>query len=750
MGFETISVRLYIHNVLSLHTFIIYGSDCPVWLTVSKTNKYHPELLALDTGGTMTDTFVVDADGEYTVGKAQSTPEYEAEGVLESFDDALGYWDTSIEDSANSLVGTVYSGTAMLNRLLEREGEGNIGIITNKGFEDTHRFGRGIQSWVDLPYSGRLHAREHEHPEDIVPRENIRGVRSRIDMLGREMIPLYEDEVREAVTDLLDRGVRVICVSLIYSYQNPSHEQRVKEIAEEVIEERGEDTPIWLSSSQNPVRGELPRLNSLVLEAYAVEPSREQLYGVRDELADRGSEAPFRVLSSSGGTISPDHDWLVETMISGPIGGIFGAEYLTEELGIDNLVCSDVGGTSFDVGLITEGHYPTRWDQSLAQFMVNIPMTAMDTIGSGTGSFVRVDRASNRLEVGPDSAGYLVGVANEESGLETPTVTDCTAMLGYLDPDYFLGGKIELDVERAETYIDEQIADPLDQDRYETARGVLDTVERNMTNELKAMILGLGYSPENYHLISYGGGGPLHAAGYTKDLNFRDVLIPDWAAAFSAFGCATADYSYRYDRSIDLPLQPDMSNAEQVAGVLTDTLADLRRQAVEAFERDGIDAAEMEFQPAVRMQYTGMLDDLEVTLPEHLWDGEITTEDVTEVVDVYEREFTSVFQRAAQSPEQGYTITMCVGTGIAPSPSPSLPEEELQGETPPESASRGERDIYWDGTWHEAALWEMKALQAGNRVEGPAVVEAPATTMLVPPGFDAPLDENRIFHLGET
>jgi N-methylhydantoinase A/acetone carboxylase beta subunit len=716
---------------------------------VTTTHNHEPELLALDTGGTMTDTFVVDNDGKYTVGKAQTTPEYEAEGVIESFDDALGYWGTSIDESTDSLRGTVYSGTAMLNRLLEREGEGDIGVITNKGFEDTHRFGRGIESWVDLPYSGRLHAREHDHPDPIVPRENIRGVSCRVGMSGQEMIPLYEDEVREAVYDLLDRGVRVICVSFIYSYQNPEHEQRAKEIAREIIGERDVDTPVWLASAQNPVRGELPRLNSLILEAYAVEPSREQLYGVRDELGERGNEAPFRVLSSSGGTISPDHDWLVETMVSGPIGGIFGAEHLSEELGIDNLVCSDVGGTSFDVGLITEGHYPTRWDQSLAQFMVNIPMTAMDTIGSGTGSFVRVDRASNRLEVGPDSAGYLVGVANEGSGLETPTVTDCTAMLGYLDPDYFLGGKIDLDVERAREYIEAQVADPLGEDPYQTARGVLDTVEHNMTNELRAMILGLGYSPENYHLISYGGGGPLHAAGYTKSLNFRDVLIPDWAAAFSAFGCATADYSYRYDRSVDLPLQPDLSNAEQVAEILTDALSGLRQQAVEAFERDGIDTDELAFQPALRMQYTGMLDDLEVVLPDNIWSGEITPGDLPDIIDVYEREFARVFQRAAQSPEQGYTITMCVGTGIAPSPSPSLPEEERQSKTPPESASRGNRDIYWDGAWHDAALWEMNDLQAGNVIEGPSVVEAPATTMLVPPGFDAPLDENRIFHLGQ-
>lgn len=716
---------------------------------MSTDQPHDPELLSLDTGGTMTDTFIVDHQGDYTVGKAQTTPDDESEGVIDSFADALDYWNTSLEQSADTLRGTVYSGTAMINRLLEREGDRNIGIITNRGIEDTHRFGRGIQSWTDRSYAGRLHAREHEHPEPIVPRENIEGVRCRVHMSGQELVPLYEDEAREAIHELLDRDVRVICVSFLFSYKNPAHEQRLKEIAEEIKAERNDDTPIWLASEQNPVRGELPRLNTLVLEAYAVNPSREQLFNIENALEANGATAPFRVLTSSGGTVAPDHDWLADTMISGPIGGIFGGEYLADELGIDNLVCSDVGGTSFDVGLITEGHYPTRWDQSLAQFMVNIPMTAMDTIGSGTGSYVRVDQASNRPEVGPDSAGYLVGTANEESGVETPTVTDCTVALGYLNPDYFLGGDIDLDVNRAEEFIAEQVANPLDAGVYETARGVLDIVERNMTNELRAMILGLGYSPENYHLISYGGGGPLHTVGYTSPLEFRDIIVPEWAAAFSAFGCATADYAYRYDQSLDVVVQPDLSNAAQVAGALTQTFQKLEQQARSGFEGDDVDVESMEFRPAIRMQYTGMLDDLEVSVPSDVWDGEITTADLENIIDSYNEEFTQVFERAAQSPELGYTITMAIGTGVTPSPNPTLPFEETVGETPPEVASKGERPIYWGDGWHDAALWEMTDLQAGNVIEGPAVIEAPATTMLIPPTFEASLDEHRIYHISQ-
>ena len=702
----------------------------------------------MDTGGTMTDTFVVDESANYTVGKAQTTPDDESVCTTNSFADALGNWGIEADEGADALGGIVYSGTAMINRLLEREGEGNIGIITNGGMEDSLRFGRGIQSWVDRSYAGRLHAREHEHPEPLVPRENIRGVRGRMNMAGLPTIPLYEEEAYDAVDELLDRGVRVICVCLVYSYLNDSHEQKVKEIAEEVMEERGEEVPVWLSSEQKPVRGELPRLNTLVAEAYAAEPSREQLYQVQDGFSELGADAPVRVLTSSGGTVAPEHDWLVDTMLSGPIGGVFGGEFLAEELGIDNLVCSDVGGTSFDVGLITEGHYPTRWDQSLAQLMVNIPMTAMDTIGSGTGSYVRVDRTSERLEVGPDSAGYKVGVSNLDSDVETVTVTDCTLALGYLNEEEFLGGDIPMDRDVALDAIEEQVAEPLGEDVHETARGVLDVVERDMSNELRGLILGLGYSPENYTLISYGGGGPLHTAGYSRGLEFQDVLIPQWAAAFSAFGCACADSAYRYDKSLDEILQPDYSNAATVAYSVNETLEELRENALEAFERDGVDTDTVRFRPSLRIQYLGMLDDLEVDISP-VWDDEegIADDDIERVIEMYEEKFDQVFQRAAKSPENGYQITMAIGVGVGPSAKPTIPDEEPVGETPDEEAHKGEREVYWDDGWHDADLWQMRELHPGNVVEGPSVIEAPATTILVPPGYEAPLDRNRIYHL---
>jgi N-methylhydantoinase A/acetone carboxylase beta subunit len=705
------------------------------------------QILALDTGGTMTDSIVLEEDGTYTVGKAQSTPDNEYRGIINSYSDVLKKNGYTVDEGTENLEEIVYTGTAMLNRLVERDGIGNIGLVTNKGFEDTHRMGRGIQSWAGLSYAGRLHAREHEHPEPIVPRENIEGVSGRMNDSGEEVVPLYEEEAREAVRSLLEQGVRVICVCFVYSYKNPAHEKQFKQIAEEVKEEYDDDTPIWLSINQNPVRGELPRLNSLVLEAYAVEPSREQLHTIRDSFKERGSTASFRVLTASGEAISPDHDWLIDTMISGPIGGMFGGEYLADQLGMSNLVCTDVGGTSFEVGLITEGYYPTRWDQALDQFMLNIPMTALDTIGSGTGSFIRLDPASDRIKVGPDSAGYQVGVSNVDSGLETPTITDCAAALGYINPDLFLGGRIDIDIDRAREYIADQIANPLDQDIDETARGVIDIVEQNMITELKSMIFGLGFSPEDYNLVSYGGGGPLHAAGYTAPLDFKDILIPSWASAFSAFGSACTDYAYREDQTVEIDIDSDFENLSDVSARLSHIFESLFEEIQDNFNRDGVDASEVTFQPAVHLQYTGMLEDLRIDIPSEFWEQGIDEQAIRIAIEKYEQKFSKIFQQVARSPERGYTVTMVTGVGSVETPKPSLPHKSLQGKTPSSEADKGDRPIYVNDSWQDASIWDMHELQPGNEIEGPAILEAPATTVFVPPENDCSMDEHQIFHL---
>ncbi|NVM35869.1 MAG: hydantoinase/oxoprolinase family protein [Candidatus Lokiarchaeota archaeon] len=710
--------------------------------------------MAFDTGGTMSDTFIIDEKGIFVVGKAQTTPDNESDGILISIEDALEQWNIKIEDSGHSIGALVYSGTAMVNRLLERQGNSNIGVIVNAGFEDLHRLGRALQCWIYLDYGGRLHAREHEHPEPLIPRKQIKGVRGRINFWGDELIPLYKKDVEKVVEALLNMNVDSICVCLLCSYMNSSHELQVKMIAEKIMKENGKEIPIILSSEHNPVRGETPRLNALIIEQYAAEPSRKQLINIAETLRQKGVPAPLRILTTYGGTMSPYHKTLIPTMVSGPIGGMIGTQFIAREYGIKNLVSSDVGGTSFDVGLVMERYVPTKWESSLGRFILNIPMIGLDSIGAGTGMYVKYNDISSRLEFGPESAGYKIGVCNEKSDVETVTMTDCSLILGYLNPDYFLGGKVSLNKDRAYNYIEEQLAKPLKADPYITARGSLDLIEINMKNHLNGMIQGLGFRPENYTLISFGGGGPLHVAGYSKGLTFQDILIPEWAPAFSAFGCCCADHSYRHEKSVDLVIPPDGSMIAFVSSILSSTWKELKNNIIKEFESEGRDPNQMIFKPSLRLQYFGMLDDLEVqSSVEELtlnYSAELQRYDspeLEEIVRRYDNLFEDIFRRGTKSPELGYHITKAIGTGIVPVPKPKLPVHELSGEKPDDNASKGIRDIYWDNKWYEALIWEMNLINAGNIIKGPAVIEAPATTLFVPPGAQVKLDKHRIFHL---
>jgi acetone carboxylase beta subunit len=704
----------------------------------------NPRILAIDAGGTMTDTIIIDSGGDFVVGKAQTTPHDESEGFLASVEDACGYWDVGPDETMPQLVSGIYSGTAMLNRLLERKGQ-RVGCIVTAGMEDYLRLERGIQTYLGYSYSDRVHVVTHRHNEPLVPRKWMKGATERVDVFGDVAIPLYEEEVRQAARELLEDGVDAICISFIFSYRNSAHEERAEAIAREVMEELECEVPVYRASDRYPLRPDFPRLNTLIVEAYAAEPSREHLQRVRRTARDRGAQFDLRIMASHGGTISVDARELAKTLISGPIGGVIGAGYLAERLGTDNVVCTDIGGTSFDLALITEGQHHIRNIPDVGRFLLNIPLVQIDSVGAGTGSYVRVNPSSGRIEIGPDSAGSRIGVCWADSDVQTPTITDCDLVLGYINPDYFLGGEITLDTERARTAIADQIASPLGLEVEEAAAGVVELFEDHLQNTVLGQVLGKGYSPVNYTLMSYGGGGPLHVAGYTRGLNFEDVLVPAWAAGFSAFGCACADFEYRYDRTVDVPLLPGTGDDawRAVADSLNGAWEVLDDQVAAEFDRNGIGREDIAFRPLVRMQYFGQLNDLELPSPV---DRIRTSEDVEALIESFEELYAKVYARSARSPELGFMFTSAISLGAVAVEKPRLPEVEEREEIP-DDAGKGIRPMWSAGEWVDAAIYEMDRIAAGNVIEGPAVLEDPATTFVVPPDARAHLDRHRIFHL---
>ena len=710
-------------------------------MAAEDANGRDPRVLAIDAGGTMTDTFIVDRAGEFVVGKAQSTPEDESVGFMASTRDALAYWDSEPAAALPRIVSGIYSGTAMLNRLLERKGR-RVGVIVTGGTEDTLRLERGIQTYLGYPYSDRLHVATHHHNEPLVPRSLVKGVRERIDGFGEPAIPLYEDEARAALAELRDADVEGIVVSLLYSYRNSEHEERIRQLAAELAP----DIPVFLSSELYPMRRDFPRLNSTLIEAYAAEPSREQLQRVREATREAGAGFDLRVMAAHGGTISIEAKQLARTLISGPIGGVIGARYLAEQMenGSRNIVCTDIGGTSFDIALITDGDFQIRQIPDIGRFLLNLPLVQVDSIGAGTGSFVRIDPNSGRPELGPDSAGARIGVCWPDGGLDTPSVTDLNLVLGRINPDYFLGGDVPLDVERARAAVGEQVAAPLGLSAEQAAAGVIELFDETLAYQAVAQVLGKGYSPVDYTLLCYGGGGPLHVAGYTAGVSYREVLVPAWAAGFSAFGCACGDYAYRYDLTVDMPIQPTADLDEKAGvGIMVDGgWQMLRERVVEEFAKSGVGEEEIEFSNYVRMQYYGQLNDIEILSPHQALE---TGEQVDDLIAAFEEAYAKLYARSARSPELGYLVTNVIVTGSVAVEKPALPdEEEVAGGAPEPKATR---PVWWRDEFTETRIYEQDQVRAGHIVEGPAVIESPADTFAIPPGRRARLDGNRVFHL---
>ncbi|WQS45021.1 hydantoinase/oxoprolinase family protein [Helicobacter pylori] len=705
------------------------------------------QVMGIDAGGTMTDTFFVKENGSFVVGKAQSNPEDESLAIYNSSQDALSHWQSDVSKVYPELVTCVYSGTAMLNRVVQRRGM-EVGLICNKGFEQMHSMGRALQSYLGYALEERLHINTHKYDDPLIPLKRIRGVTERTDVKGQVVIPVRQEEVKVAVKELLEAGAKAIVICLLQSHKNAESERIVRDIALKEIEKLGKNIPVFASVDYYPQRKESHRMNTTILEAYAAEPSRQTLSKVSNRFKEHGAKFDLRVMATHGGTISWKAKELARTIVSGPIGGVIGSKLLGETLGYDNIACSDIGGTSFDMALIVKSNFNIASDPDMARLVLSLPLVAMDSVGAGAGSFVRIDPHSRSVKLGPDSAGYRVGTCWKDSGLDTVSVTDCHIVLGYLNPDNFLGGLIKLDVDRAKKHIKEQIADPLGISVEDAAAGVIELLDLELKEYLRSNISAKGYSPSDFVCFSYGGAGPVHTYGYTEGLGFKDVVVPAWAAGFSAFGCACADFEYRYDKSVDIAIPQYSSDKSKIEAckIIQDAWDELTLKVIEEFKINGFSEKDVILRPGYRMQYMGQLNDLEITSPVS---KAASVADWEEIVKEYEKTYARVYSESACSPELGFSVTGVIMRGVVATQKPVIPVEKEHGATPPKEARVGVRKFYRHKKWVDADVWHMEKLLPGNEVIGPAIVEADSTTFVIPKGFATRLDKHRLFHLKE-
>lgn len=706
-------------------------------------------ILALDAGGTMTDAILVKPDGSFTVGKSITRKEDEARSYRDSVSDAAQSIDMTSDDVHAQCGADIYCGTGMLNTVLTGEGR-RVGLIVTRGFDDIATMEGGL-TYLGQTQAESLHQQLHRHTRPLVDASDVRSVSERIGggcyqgnihlPPGHVLIPLNENHVRDAANELLDRGVEVIGILFLYSFVNPEHEHRAKEVIEGVLKGRGQNIPVVCSADIAPVAKENPRLKSLLFQCFAAEQVRESLLEVEKEAKGFGYRGRLLTLLSYGGAVNMEYPRLYETMISGPIGGLIGAQFVAEQLEIDQLVTADMGGTSFDVGLLLDRRMGMTKTADIAGHRLALPMVEIDSVGSGAGSVVSIDQYK-RLHVGPESAGAKVGICFEYDRL---TVTDINVALGYVDPDYFLGGQVKLDRDRALSALESEVAKPLGLDVYNAGAGVLEIVNSEMADLLRTMVAAKGYDTHDFTLLYYGGAGPVHMWGFTAGIEFADVITMPWAAGFSAFGAACAEYMHRYDRGLRELIPNDMSQEDRIgcASRIDQAWRELEDEAREEMRKEGVNVDRVVFRYGVSARYIGQLESFDTRLES----GNVkSAQDIDDLIQAFEVMYTKVYPEGARFPDAGYSVTAVHLEAVAPKPQPVLGKRELKGEKPSDSAYVGLRDVFHRDAWMQFRVFEMQELDAGNVIEGPAIIRDPMTTVVVPPNRRMELDEYRILH----
>ncbi|HSD09865.1 MAG TPA: hydantoinase/oxoprolinase family protein [Candidatus Binatia bacterium] len=699
----------------------------------------HTNWIALDAGGTMTDAVVVDEEGSFLVGKHLTNKQDESVSFLASIGDAAKTAGRDVRSTLSESEVVVYAGTIMLNTLLSRTGA-NVGLMVTQGFEDYLLMEKGEGGWLGYPYADRLHTVTHQHLEPAIPRNRIVGIQERLDMFGREIIPLRSKQVEERARELLAAGAEVIAVMFLFSHMNAAHE----EAAAKAIRKVRKNLPVVLSSSMAPTHKEYTRLASVIAQAYAGESARRHFLRVESRAREAGFDREVSTLLAHGGTVPINTQRLYESYVSGPVGGVLGGHYVGELIGSGNVVCCDIGGTSFDVGIIRDGMIPIIREPTLLSFRTNIPMIHTQSIGAGMGSELGVHPLTGKLTVGPKSAGSDVGRCLR---WPVPTITDCHILLGYLNPHYFLGGDVQLDLDAAVAAL-APMAKSFHAEVYEFAERAHRLVCDYMREFLVNMLRGRGYDTHDYTLMMYGGGGPLGLADVVESLELKDVVTFPFAAVFSAFGVLCAPRRYRYHQSIISACPP--SNDAQSQGVkrlacesINGAWHALEERARRDFAQHGWHFEKARLAHSAYVRFTNQLSDFEVPWPRSRLDS---SEELRELMRRFEKVYTTVYPAQALYSEVGYQILEVALTADIATPKPRLPELPLSGPKPASSAEKGARTVYWRGSRREFRIYEMDPLEAGNVITGPAIVEHPATTLLIPPEHHVELDSRRLIH----
>jgi len=694
----------------------------------------------IDVGGTFTDLVLTWDDTRY-VAKAPTTPYDLSVGFLDVLTAGAEQLGRPL-DQVLPEVGIVrYSTTVAMNRLIERKGP-RLGLITTEGHEDAILIGRGAQ-WTDgTRISERRNLSVQSKPAPLVERDMIVGVRERIDSTGRVLRELDDDDVRAKLRQLVDSGARAIAVSLLWSFVNPDHERRVRKIIRE--EYKGFHVgylPVVLSHEVVGKVGEYERTMTAILDAYLQTSIKFELETTWDQLRANGYRGTFLLTHNTGGSAEIFKTTASRTFNGGPVSGLMGSFHIGQALGYRNVIASDVGGTSFDVGMVVDASVRSyEFRPIIDRWMVGISMLQTTTMGAGGGSIAWINALlGDRLEVGPRSAGSYPGPVCYDLGGTEPTVTDADVVLGYIAPDGYFGGKMPLDRDKAVAAVRTKIADPLGVSVDEAAALIRRIVEQNMASAIKREVHLRGYHPEDFALFAFGGGGPTHVAGYRADVPTA-VIFPQ-APVFSALGSSVMDVMHVYEQSRRMPFMAPMTEEIVIDRTAFNAVVDeLIGKARTALAAEGLGEAEIVFSVELDMLYGGLVHVKRVSSPVLRLENE---DDALLVYEAFEKEFSEAFSPHVVNKPGGAYLDGIVLKATVVTEKMALPVHDLRP-ADPSAARTGSRSAYWPelGERAETDVFAFDSLRPGNTVPGPGIVEMEFSTIVVPPGQQLRIDQH--------
>lgn len=691
--------------------------------------------IGTDIGGTFTDLVLLSDAGDVRIFKALTTPDDRTRGVLDAMELAAEALDVSSEALVQELAYFAHGTTAATNAFIERKGA-KTGLLTTRGFEDTLRIQRAMAGWIGMPIHEISHFSKRRVPDPIVPQDLVQGIIERVDYKGEVIVPLDEAAARASIRTLVERGAESIAISLLWSFTNPKHEARLAEL----VEEEAPGMFVTTSSLLVPIIGEYERTSTTSINAYLGPVIHRYINGLEKAVRGYGFDGPISIMESGGGVLPASEAAFqaANLLTSGPAGGVLASQKLGSLLGYKNILTADMGGTSFDVGLIVEGQPLLETVREEGRFHVALPSIKVTAIGAGGGSIARV--ADGHLTVGPHSAGSTPGPACYGRGGVEPTITDADVVLGIIDPRYFLGGKMGLDVAAAHEAVRKYVAEPLGLDVVQAAAGIREVANNQMADLLRRVTLRAGFDPRDFVLMAYGGAGATHAHQYAEVAGIHTIIAPNTGPAHSAYGTVTGDRHRSFSLAVGQHAPARFKRASDHIDIarINQGFEGLEERARAALGDDA------EIHRFVGMRFRQQVHEIGVEAPS----GVLGPEQIDALVDAFEVQYERIYGEDTALRISGVEFSVVRVEATSPVVRPQA--KKVDGSTR-SNAPCDSRDVYFYGHgFVSTAIYRSEDVGPGHPIVGPCIIERPDTTIVVGPGQTAEMEPygNIIIRIG--